>query len=354
MSNLKQLLKEFRNQYKTDVASLGVHEEDPLRISSGIFSFDLATGGGIPLGRCSLVYGPEASMKTTLCLKILARAQKMFPKKKAVFVDVEGHFSKPWATKMGVDCDDLVYVIPDTAEQFVDVVESIMYASDVSLVIVDSLAALVTTHELNSEAEKAMVGTQGILINKFYRKMSRALSLARREGQCPTLLCINQIRSKVGQVYGNPETMPGGHAFKFASSMTIRVYGKDKIVKEIHLAMPAYKEVKFIVKKHKVPIVAPTGVFLLALQSIANPKLEVGESYDWNTVLSYLKACGLLTKNETENGGWDLWSADDGSLVLNYDTQESLRKHMQGAPEIDALVKQDIIKAVLGGKVVVE
>lgn len=345
MSDLNSLMKEISKQYKNDqVATLGSHEEDPTRIATGLFAFDLASGGGFPEGRCSVVFGPESAMKTTLCLKAIATAQRNHPKKKAVFVDVEGVFSAPWATKMGVDCKKLVIVRPDSAEQMVDVTEALLYASDVSLVVVDSLAALVTTHELNSEAEKAMVGNTGIIINKFYRKVGRALSLARREGHHPTIICINQIRSKIGG-YGNPETMPGGKAFLYASSLTVRVYGKDLVVKEVHKDMPAYKEVKFIIKKYKVPIVAQNGMFVMALQTIAKPPLAVGQSYDWNTVVQYLKHLGLLVKVEKK---WGLVDFETGAIE-EYDKQTDIRTRMETEPYFNDAVKEMIVKAVLDG-----
>ncbi len=147
--------------------------------------------------------------------------------------------------------------------------------------------------------------------------------------------------------------MPGGHAFKFASSMTIRLYGKNQMVKEVSKTLPAYKEVKFIIKKYKVPIVAPTGVFLLALQSIANPPLEIGESYDWNTVLSYLKACGLIKHGGQCEGAWELTLLDTGE-ILCFDKQDSIKVQMALEPEFGDRVRASIIKAVLGGKSILE
>jgi len=343
LSDLKSLLKEFEKQYKVQVATIGIHEDDPTRLMTDIFAFDLASGGGFPEGRCSVVYGPEASMKTTLCLKAIAEAQRKYPKKKAVFVDIEGVFSAPWATKMGVDCDKLVYALPDSAEQFVDMTESLMYATDVSVIVCDSLAALVTTHELSSSAEKAMVGTTGIIINKFYRKIGRALTLARREGHKPTIICINQIRSKIGGMHSNAETMPGGRAFKFASSLTVRVYGKDEMDTSVDKVLPTYKRVDFVLKKWKVPVVQPSGVFLMALQPVANLGLNIGDSYDWNTVVSYLKAHGLLTKHKD---GWQLLTLGTGELEV-FAKQSDIKQHMVENGEFDRSVKNSIIKAVI-------
>lgn len=328
-----------------DFESLILDADDPPRLGTGIFAVDLQLGGGIPMGRISVIYGPEASMKTTLALKFIAEAQRRFPDKKAVFVDVEGHYSKEWAIKMGVDEPALTVVGPDTAEQAVNFIESLLYAEDLSVVVLDSLAALVTNAELDSDAEKAQVGTQGLLINKMYRKVTRALLLAKKEKKrTPTLILINQIRYKIGVMYGNPEIMPGGPSFLFASFMTLRTYGKDEMDTSVSKDLPAFKKVNVIVKKKKVPIVATKSEFLLAL--LPNPALglKVGESYDWTTVLHYLKAYNLLVKVK---GGWDLLCMD-GEL-LSYPKQEDLKKAMRDDPEFDALVKGHIISTVLEG-----
>lgn len=343
MSDVQGLLGEFKKKYKTDIATVGVHVKDPPRLKTGIFAFDLATGGGFPVGRCSVVYGPESSMKTSLCLKAIATAQKEYPDQKAIFVDVEGRFSKYWAASMGVDCDKLVYVLPDSAEQMVDVVEALLYATDVSVIVVDSLAALLTVNEQESDAEKAQVGTTGLLINKFYRKASHALMLARREDHAPTLLLINQIRFKIGVMYGNPETMPGGPSFKFLSSLTIRVYGKDEIDKKVDDVLPAYKHVKFILKKWSVPVVAPNGEFLMALQPIADLNLAIGESYDWNTVLAYLKSLELLQKGKN---GWDLIDPGTGEAI-EFKKQDDLKQLMVEKEDWNKMVKGWIIDGVL-------
>ncbi len=146
-----------------DIATIGLQIEDPQRLATGLFAFDLATGGGFPLGRVSILYGKEDSMKTTLYLKAIATAQRLYPKKTAVFVDVEGVIGKKWAQQMGVDVKKLGYVNPDNAEQMVDIVSELMYAEDVSVIVIDSLAALITQHELDKSAEDAIVGKSGMI-----------------------------------------------------------------------------------------------------------------------------------------------------------------------------------------------
>jgi len=303
------------------IVTHGVQIKDPDRLPSGLFAFDLATGGGVPRGRCSVMYGDEDSMKTTLCLKLIAQAQRLFPKQKAVFIDVEHVFGPTWAKTMGVDVDNLIFVQPDNAEQMVDIVEGILQTDDVSIVVVDSLAALITQHEIDKSAEDAIVGRTGIVINKFYRRVSRALGKARREGRQPTLVVITQIRYKIGVMYGNPETMPGGPSFKFASSMTIRFHGKDVMDSAVSTTLPAYKEVSASIRKYKVPILAKKAIMQIALQPIEGYGLEVGQAYDWNTLRSYLKSMEFFVKRKKD---WELTHPGTGEVIL-YSKQDDLK-----------------------------
>ena len=121
MSKMKDVIKSVAKEYKDDtIVTVGVRVEDPSRLPTGWFAVDLETGGGIPEGRASIIYGPEDSMKTSLCLKLVASAQQKYPDKAAVYIDVEGVFSKQWARTFGVDVDKLVYIHPDNAEQMVE------------------------------------------------------------------------------------------------------------------------------------------------------------------------------------------------------------------------------------------
>lgn len=339
------MVAQFGKDYKdTDIARIGIQDTPVPRLPTGLFPLDLAIGGGFPEGRCSVIYGPEQSMKTTICLLLIASAQKKHPDKRAVFIDIEGHFDADWAKKQGVNVDELAYIIPTSAEQFVDMCESLLYAEDVSIIVADSLAALVTTHELDSDADKAMVGNTGIIINKFYRKVSRALSRAKSKGLFPTLICINQIRYKIGVMYGSPETMPGGPSFKFASSLTIRVSGKDEMDKDVSTQIPAFKKINCTVHKQKIGITNKNAEVQVAILPIPKYGLKVGECYAWNTIVHYLKDLGLLSKGE--KGGWDLTYTDTGE-VENFPKQDSIRERMTQDHDFDTRIRAQIFDAVL-------
>lgn len=354
MTKISDVQAAVAKEFKDDtLMTVGVHPEDPGRIPSGIFPFDLAMGGGIPLQRISLLYGKEDSMKSSLAMLLCANAQRLFPDKKAVWVDIEGVFTKDWAAALGVDIDKLVYVSPANAEQVVDIVEGILHAEDASIIVLDSLAALVTQQELQKSAEDAIVGKTGLIVNKLYRKVTQALGEARRKGRQPALLVINQIRFKIGVMYGNPETLPGGPSFMFGSSMTLRCYGKDVMETAVSKTLPAYKEVNMEIKKHKVPILATKSVAQIALQRIPQYDLNIGESYDWNTLLAYLKSVEFLKKNEKKNGGWDFTNPATGEIIT-YKTQDELKDQIYTDDKFADEVKNALISVLMQSEEVIE
>ena len=300
MASMKDVLTGMQKAYGVNVVGVGVNLDNPTRVPTGIFPFDLATGGGFPRGSISVPYGPESSLKTTLALKAVAMHQKIYPDQACVFVDAEASYNAEWGATLGVDNDSLVYVLPDTAEQVVDMVEGFLYASDCGIVVVDSLAALISSAEIENSAEKAVVGGAGLVVGKLYRKATLALNRARKEGRAPTLIAINQVRHKIGVMHGDPETMPGGWAFKFASAMTVRLYGKDEIDKKVNPVLPAWKVCSGVIKKWKVPIAARNFTFKMA--TLEREGYRVGDAYDWPTVSAYLKHQGHLEKAEKK--GW--------------------------------------------------
>jgi recombination protein RecA len=345
MSDVDSILTSVNKSLKREAATAGDSVETGIRIPFGIFPLDLATGGGLAYNRINLIYGAESSMKTTLALKGIANHQKTFPDKKCVFVDVEGHYDPSWASRMGVDTAALKLIRPFYAEEAVDIVYGLMFAEDIGLIAVDSLAALLTEKEADDQSEKAQVGKTPLLINRFYRKTGAALQQGREHGCYPTLVLINQIRFQVGVMFGNPETMPGGPSFKFASALTLRVYGKDENVEKVSKELPAYKKVSFIIKKWKVPITSKAGEFLVALLPIPEFGLKVGDNYDWNTVLGLLKGHGMLQKSSS---GWELVDPDTGEIKFSASTQDGIREQIESAPgNYSQTLRSGLIRAAL-------
>jgi RecA/RadA recombinase len=180
-----------------------------------------------------------------------------------------------------------------------------------------------------------------------------ALGKARREGREPTLVCINQLRSKIGVMYGDPETMPGGRAFKYASSLTIRFYGKDVMETAVSKTLPAYKEIAINIKKHKVPILATKAIAQLALLPIPEYKLQIGDAYDWNTLLAYLKSMELLTKVSTKKGGWQFVNPETGESSI-FKKQDDLKFQIYDDPEFGQQVKSGLISVMMKTTEVIE
>ena len=186
-------------------------------LSTGSLTLDMALGiGGVPKGRIIEIYGPEASGKTTLALHIVASAQKEGGE--AAYIDVEHALDPSYASKLGVNIDELLISQPDTGEQALDITESLVRSGAVDVVVIDSVAALIPRIELEGEMGDAVVGALARLMSQAMRRLAGAIS----KNGC-TVIFINQLLQKIGVMYGNPETTPGGLALKYYSSVRIDV-----------------------------------------------------------------------------------------------------------------------------------
>ena len=186
-------------------------------ISTGSISLDSALGiGGIPRGRITEIYGPESSGKTTLTLHIVAEAQKLGGY--AAFIDAEHALDPVYAKKLGVDIDNLLISQPDTGEQALDITETLVRSGALDVIVIDSVAALVPKAELDGEMGDTHVGLQARLMSQALRKLTGTVSKSRT-----AVIFINQIRHKIGVMFGSPETTTGGNALKFYSSVRIDI-----------------------------------------------------------------------------------------------------------------------------------
>jgi recombination protein RecA len=203
---------------KGSIMRLGQFEKIEVgSISTGSPSLDLAIGiGGVPRGRIVEVYGPESSGKTTLALSIAAQAQKEGGV--VAFIDAEHALDPTWAERIGVKLDDLLVSQPNYGEQALDICDLLVRSNSVDVVVVDSVAALTPKAELDGEMEDSQVGVQARMMSKAMRKLTSAISQSKA-----TVVFINQIREKIGVVYGSPETQPGGRALKFAASLRLDI-----------------------------------------------------------------------------------------------------------------------------------
>ncbi len=212
-------------------------------IPSGSISLDIALGiGGFPRGRVIEIFGPEASGKTSLCLSAIAQAQKVGGV--AAFVDAEHALDPTWAEVLGVNLDELLISQPDTGEQALEIVETLVRSGGIDVVVVDSVAALVPRAEIEGEMGDSMIGVQARLMSQALRKLTAAISKSKT-----SVIFTNQLRHKIGVMFGNPETTPGGLALKFYSSVRLDIRKIDSI-KEGELVIGSRHRVR--VKKNKI------------------------------------------------------------------------------------------------------
>ena len=219
MKALEAALGQIEKQFgKGSVMKLGDYTAMNVEaIPTGALSFDIALGiGGIPRGRIIEVFGPESSGKTTLALHLIAEAQKMGGE--AAFIDAEHALDPVYAKHLGVNIDELIVSQPDTGEQALEIAEALVRSGALDIIVVDSVAALVPKAEIDGDMGDAHVGLQARLMSQALRKLAGVIN----KSKC-VIVFINQLREKVGVMFGNPETTPGGRALKFYSSVRLDI-----------------------------------------------------------------------------------------------------------------------------------
>jgi recombination protein RecA len=221
------------------------HKIDVETISTGALSLDLALGGGIPKGRIIEIYGPESSGKTTLALHAVAEVQKTGGV--AAFVDAEHALDPEYAARIGVNLDTLLISQPDTGEQALEITETLVRSSAVDLVIVDSVAALVPRAEIEGEMGDSHMGLQARLMSQALRKLTGVISKSNT-----TVIFINQLRMKIGVMFGNPETTAGGNALKYYASVRMDIRGSEQI-KDGDVSIGKHVKVKVVKNKVAAP-----------------------------------------------------------------------------------------------------
>ena len=222
---LEQALKSIEKQYgKGAIMRLGDEPDQKIEATpSGSINLDIALGvGGYPKGRIIELYGPESSGKTTLALHAIASTQKLGGN--VAFIDAEHALDAQYAKKLGVDIDNLLLSQPDTGEQALEIAEALVRSGSIDMIVVDSVAALVPEAEINGDMGDSHVGLQARLMSQAMRKLSGIISKTHT-----TAIFINQIREKVGVMFGNPEVTPGGRALKFYSSVRLEIRRSESL-----------------------------------------------------------------------------------------------------------------------------
>ena len=222
---LEQVLADIEKQFgKGAIMKLGSSEHMEIDVTStGSLSLDVALGvGGFPKGRIIEIYGPESSGKTTIALQAIAEVQKEGGR--AAFIDAEHALDPVYAKKLGVNINELLLSQPDTGEQALEICEALVRSEAVNIVVIDSVAALVPQAEIEGEMGDSHVGLQARLMSQALRKLSGTISKTKT-----TAIFINQLREKVGVLFGNPETTPGGRALKFYSTIRLDIRRGEQI-----------------------------------------------------------------------------------------------------------------------------
>lgn len=292
------------------------HQELP-RIPCGVFQLDYALGGGWPAGRVNTIYGPKSSSKTTTLLKTIGNAQRMcascftehhtadgevlgckcgkYRQMVCSFVDVEGTWDEKWSKANGIDVQTLLYSRPDFAEESLDISEALIRSGEVDVLVLDSLAFLTPLKEIEESVEKETMGVQARLIGKGVRKLNAALNAVKNEhSRFPTIFFTNQIRMKLGVMFGNPETTPGGMAPGFVSTTEVKVWpGKYDIDEQT--GRPLHVDMNFRVEKNKSGPAKMEGSYRLILSNTEVKR--VGEVYDEDQIVNIAQKYGLVEGN---------------------------------------------------------
>lgn len=292
---LGDFLGELHAKHGKDVGGLGADQPDPERIPSSVAAFDIATGGGWPIGRLSMIHSKESRGKTTLMLVTIADYLRRNPKMKAAFVDAEKKLSTTWARKLGIDQKRFIPLWPDWAEQSVDWVEGLLLRQpDVGLIVYDSVAALQTRAEVEKTADEDTYGGAGKAMSKMAKKATTAICLAKREGRSPTVIFVNQPRKDISSRHGGTY-LPGGRLMMHQMLMIVNLYKRVEIKEDDASAVSAL-EIHGVIEKAQLPTISSQFKFTMATRQ--HKSLNPGQCDDWGFVSGYMEDFGLYGKLE--------------------------------------------------------
>ncbi len=339
---LDTAMAQITKQYgQGSVMFLGKQNNEKINIESvptGSIGLDLALGiGGLPKGRITEIYGPESGGKTTVTLHAIAEMQKLGGQ--AAFIDVEHALDPIYAKKLGVDIDNLIVSQPDTGEQALEIMETLARSGAVDIIVLDSVAAMVTRAEIDGEIGDSFVGVQARLMSAALRKLTSVISKSNT-----VAIFINQVREKIGTMYGNPETTPGGRALKFYASVRIEVRKGDKILDDGEII--GYVTRCKVVKNKVAPPFKETEFDMIFGEGIS----RLGEILTMGEELGFIKKSGAWFSYNGERLGQGRENAkkyirDNESLraELEQKIAENMEKLDLTASEDDDMIEPDIV-----------
>lgn len=320
--NLESAISQIEKEYgKGSVMRLGDFQSVKVDvIPTGCMSLDIALGvGGVPRGRIIEIYGPESSGKTTVSLQIVAQAQKMGGI--AAFIDAEHALDPTYAERLGVNINDLYVSQPDNGEQALDILDNLVKSGALDIIVVDSVAALTPKAEIDGEMGDTHVGLQARLMSQALRKLTAVINKTKT-----CVIFINQLRQKIGVMFGNPETTAGGVALKFYSSVRLDVR-KGETIKDGEVAVGAKTKVKVVKNKVAPPFkVAEFDIIFGAGISNESCVLEIATNYD------------IIQKSGA-------WFSYNGEKIGQ--GRENVKRFLQENPEIMEEIKKKIYDLLL-------
>ena len=331
---LEQVLLDLEKQFgKGSVMKLGENEHREIdTISSGSLSLDIALGiGGLPKGRIVEIFGPESSGKTTIALHVIAEAQKLGGR--AAFIDAEHALDPTYAAKIGVNINELLLSQPDNGEQALEICEALVRSGAISVIVIDSVAALVPQAEIEGEMGDSHVGLQARLMSQALRKLSGAINKTNT-----IAIFINQLREKVGVMFGNPETTPGGRALKFYSSVRLDIRRSEQIKDGTNII--GNKTAIKVVKNKMAPPFKSCNVDIMYGEGVS----KEGEMVDLGSEAGIIEKSGAWYAYNGEKIGQGKENAKEylkNNPVIRDEIEQKIREHYDIAKKSSADKKEE-------------
>ena len=370
-AKLDAVLRQIDKKYGKGTVIRGSNYPPVPRVPSGIFSLDYEIGGGIPKGRVLIFTGNESAGKSAVAQKVVAQVQsvcrnctselvemeqgKECPKckeetvySKAFYCDIEGTFDPNWFGDLGGDPEELLLFQPEFAEQAVDVVEAVIRSGGVDIVVVDSIAMMSPATEIEKSAEDNMIGVHARLVNRMMRAIQSGFnSLGMGNRRKPTVILINQLRERVGVLFGDPYVMPGGRGQSFASSITVKFFARpsERLYESIGDKKPIGQQIRFSVEKNKTYPPHKQGIFTLYTDFSEEYGVVKGEVDNAAQIIRYGIKHGLVDKA----GSWYTYRYGDevlkaqgeDSIVAMLQDNEQILEDLRHQILIDASLVQD-------------
>lgn len=365
-SKLDSVLKQIDKKYGKGTVIRGSEYPPIPRISSGVFALDAETGGGLPKGRILIFTGNESTGKSTVAMLAAAQAQKTCKNcleemvykgdelvcrncddgvpQQAFYCDIEGTFDPVWFAHLGGDPDELYLFQPEFAEQAVDVIEAVIRSGGVDLLVVDSIAMMSPAQEIEKSAEDNMIGVHARLMNRMMRAIQSGFnSLGMDNVHKPTVILINQLREKVGVLFGSPDTMPGGRGQSFASSITVKFFARpsERLYESVGDKKSIGQQIRFNVEKNKTFPPHRQGIFTLYTDWSEEYGVSKGEVDNVAQIIRYGMRFGIINKA----GSW--FSYQFGEEEIRAQGLDNFILLLSGRDEVVSEVKEKVMEYAL-------